>query len=96
MELELLISRINLNYTCLKLQVSIEDIKTKHPNRTDLISSMEQSLHEIKKAMLVYDTLEKEFRTARQMNFNLERLNLEQKQEIQNLKRQIELNNIDL
>jgi len=96
MELDLLSSRINLNHTCLKLQVSIEDIKTKHPNRTDLISSMEQSLHEIKKAMVVYHTLEKEFRTARQMNFNLERLNLEQKQEIQNLKRQIELNNIDL
>ena len=96
MELELLSSRINLNHTCLKLQISIEDIKTKHPNRTDLISSMEQSLHEIKKAMVVYGTLEKEFRTARQMNFNLERLNLEQKQEIQNFKRQIELNNMEL
>ena len=96
MELELLSSRINLNHTCLKLQISIEDIKTKHPNRTDLLSSMEQSLHEIKKAMLVYETLEKEFRTARQMNFNLERLNLEQKQEIQNFKKQIELNNMEL
>jgi len=96
MELELLSSRINLNHICLKMQVSIDDIKTKHPNRTDLISSMEQSLHEIKKAMVVYQTLEKEFRVARQTNFNLERLNLEQKQEIQNLKRQIELNNIDL
>ena len=96
MELELLSSRINLNHTCLKLQISIEDIKTKHPNRTDLITSMEQSLHEIKKAMVVYGTLEKEFRTARQMNFNLERLNLEQKQEIQNFKRQIELNNMEL
>ena len=96
MELELLSSRINLNHTCLKLQVSIEDIKTKHPNRTDLISSMEQSLHEIKKAMVVYERLEKEFRAARQMNFNLERLNLEQKQEIQNFKRQIELNNMEL
>ena len=96
MEFDLLSSRINLNHTCLKLQVSIEDIKTKHPNRTDLINSMEQSLHEIKKAMLVYDTLEKEFRAARQMNFNLERLNLEQKQEIQNFKRQIELNNMEL
>ena len=96
MELDLLSSRINLNHTCLKLQVSIEDIKTKHPNRTDLLTSMEQSLHEIKKAMLVYDTLEKEFRAARQMNFNLERLNLEQKQEIQNFKRQIELNNMEL
>ena len=96
MEFDLLSSRINLNHTCLKLQVSIEDIKTKHPNRTDLISSMEQSLHEIKKAMVVYGTLEKEFRAARQMNFNLERLNLEQKQEIQNFKRQIELNNMEL
>jgi hypothetical protein len=96
MELELLSSRINLNHTCLKLQVSIDDIKTKHPNRTDLISSMEQSLHEIKKAMVVYGTLEKEFRASRQMNFNLERLNLEQKQEIQNYKRQIELNNMEL
>lgn len=96
MELELLSSRINLNHTCLKLQVSIEDIKTKHPNRTDLLSSMEKSLHEIKKAMVVYGTLEKEFRASRQMNFNLERLNLEQKQEIQNFKRQIELNNMEL
>ena len=96
MELDLLSSRINLNHTCLKLQVSIEDIKTKHPNRTDLINSMEQSLHEIKKAMLVYGTLEKEFRTARQMNFDLQHLNLELKQEIQNFKRQIELNNMEL
>ena len=96
MELDLLSSRINLNHTCLKLQVSIEDIKTKHPNRTDLINSMEQSLHEIKKAMLVYGTLEKEFRTARQMNFDLQHLNLELKQEIQNYKRQDELNNMEL
>jgi len=96
MELELLSSRINLNHICLKMQVSIDDIKTKHPNRTDLISSMEQSLHEIKKAMLVYQTLEKEFRSARQMNFDLQRINLEQLQEIQNFKRQIELNNMEL
>jgi negative regulator of genetic competence, sporulation and motility len=73
MELDLLSSRINLNHTCLKLQISIEDIKTKHPNRTDLINSMEQSLHEIKKAMVVYERLEKEFRTTRQINFNLQR-----------------------
>ena len=96
MELDLLSSRINLNHTCLKLQVSIEDIKTKHPNRTDLLSSMEQSLYEIKKAMVVYGTLEKEFRAARQINFDLQHINLELKQEIQNYKRQIELNNMEL
>ena len=96
MELELLSSRINLNHTCLKLQVSIDEIKTKHPNRTDLINSMEQSLHEIKKAMVVYQTLEKEFRATRQINFDLQHINLEQVQEIQNLKRQNEFNNLEL
>ena len=96
MELELLSSRINLNHTCLKLQISIEDIKTKHPNRTDLLSSMEQSLHEIKKAMVVYERLEKEFRAARQINFDLQHLNLELKQEVKDLKKIIEYNNADL
>ena len=96
MELELFSSRINLNHTCLKLQVSIEDIKTKHPNRTDLISSMEQSLHEIKKAMVVYERLEKEFRAARQMNFDLQHINLELKQEVKDLKKIIEYNNEEL
>ena len=96
MELELLSSRVNLNHTCLKLQVSIDEIKTKNPHRTDLINSMEQSLHELKKAMIIYQTLEKEFRVARQMNFNLEKLNLELKQDIKDLKKIIEFNNAEL
>jgi hypothetical protein len=96
MELELLTSRINLNHTCLKLQLSIEDIKTKNPHRTDLINSMEQSLYEIKKAMLVYGTLEKEFRTTRQINFDLQHINLELKQDVKNLKKIIEFNNAEL
>ena len=96
MELELLSSRINLNHTCLKIQVSIDDIKKKHPNRTDLISSMEQSLYEIKKAMVVYERLEKEFRVARQINFDLQHLNLELKQDVKDLKKIIEYNNAEL
>jgi hypothetical protein len=96
MELDLLSSRINLNHTCLKLQKSIEDIKTKHPNRTDLITSMEQSLHEIKKAMVVYEQLEKEFRVTRQINFDLQHINLELKQEVKDLKKIIEFNDAEL
>jgi len=96
MELDLLSSRINLNHTCLKLKVSIEDIKTKHANRTDLISSMEQSLHEIKKAMFVYEQLEKEFRVTRQINFDLQHINLELKQEVKDLKKIIEFNDEEL
>jgi hypothetical protein len=96
MELELLSSRINLNHVCLKLQISIDEIKTKHSNRTDLITSMEQSLHEIKKAMFIYQTLEKEFRVVRQINFDLQHINLELKQEVKDLKKTIEFNNAEL
>lgn len=96
MELELLSSRVNLKHTCIKLEVSIDEIKTKHPNRTDLITSMKQSLHEIEQAILVYIILEKEFRIARQINLDIQRINLEQIQEIQNLKRQAEYNNLEL
>ena len=96
MELDLLSSRINLNHTCLKLEISLYEIKTNHPKRTDLITSMQSSLKDIRRAMLVYDTLEKEFRAARQMNFNLEHINLELKQEVKDLKKIIKLNNMEL
>ena len=96
MELELLSSRINLNHICLKLQVSIEEIKTKHPNRTDLINSMDESLKDIKKAMFVYQTLEKEFRSCRQSNFDLQHINLKLFQEIKDLKRQLEFKDLEL
>jgi hypothetical protein len=57
---------------------------------------MEQSLHEIKKAMVVYEQLEKEFRVTRQINFDLQHINLELKQNVKDLKKIIEFNNIDL
>ena len=96
MELDLLSSRINLNHTCLKLEISLYEIKTNHPKRTDLITSMQSSLKDIRRAMVVYEVLEKEFRVARQTNFNLERLNLELKQEVKDLKKIIEFNNAEL
>jgi hypothetical protein len=96
MELELLSSRINLNHTCLKLQVSIDEIKAKNPHRNDLITSMEQTMHEIKKAIVVYQTLEKEFRATRQINFDLQHINLELKQDVKDLKKIIEFNNAEL
>ena len=96
MELELLSSRINLNHTCLKLEISLYEIKTNHPKRTDLITSMQSSLKDIRRAMLVYDTLEKEFRVTRQINFDLQHINLDLKQDVKDLKKIIEFNNEEL
>jgi vacuolar-type H+-ATPase subunit I/STV1 len=96
MELDLLSSRINLNHTCIKLEISLYEIKTNHPKRTDLITSMQSSLKDIRRAMLVYDTLEKEFRAARQSNFDFQRVNLKQAQEIKDLKKQLEFKDLEL
>ncbi len=37
--------------------------------------------------MLVYQTLEKEFRVTRQINFDLQHINLELKQDVKDLKK---------
>lgn len=92
MELETLMAKINLKNTCLKLEISLHDIKTKNPKRTDLITSMQQSLNEVRQAILVLEELERELRTSKQMNFNLEKLNLEQKFKIKDLETQLKIN----
>ncbi len=92
MELETLMAKINLKNTCLKLEISLHDIKTKNPKRTDLITSMQQSLNEVRQAILVLEELERELRTSKQMNFNLEKLNLEQKFKIKDLQTQLKIN----
>ena len=46
--------------------------------------------------MVVYGTLEKEFRATRQINFDLQHINLELKQEVKDLKKIIEFNNAEL
>lgn len=92
MELETLMAKINLKNTCLKLEISLHEIKTKNPKRTDLITSMQQSLNEVRQAILVLEELERELRTSKQMNFNLEKLNLEQKFKIKDLETQLKIN----
>ena len=92
MELETLMAKINLKNTCLKLEISLHEIKTKNPKRTDLITSMQQSLGEVRQAILVLEELERELRTSKQMNFNLEKLNLEQKFKIKDLETQLKIN----
>ncbi len=92
MELETLMAKINLKNTCLKLEISLHEIKTKNPKRTDLITSMQQSLNEVRQAILVLEELERELRSSKQMNFNLEKLNLELKFKNKDLQTQLKIN----
>jgi hypothetical protein len=53
-ELDILTAQINLRTLDRALTMSIDDLKTKHTHRVDLIKPMEQRQIELKEAMLTF------------------------------------------
>jgi hypothetical protein len=78
-ELNIISAKVGIQTTYLKVKVSLEEIKTNHPNRKDIIDSMERTLADLQEISLVYATMEKEYRSAVQSCFRLERLLQEEK-----------------
>lgn len=71
-DLELLIARTTILTTRQRIINSIEDIEKKAPNRLDYLEPMRNSEKRLLHAHFVYDTLDKEFRAARQRAADLE------------------------
>lgn len=88
-ELTIITGKVNLDTTYLKIKISLEDIKEKHGQRTDLIHSMERSLADLQQVKISYDAMEKELRTALQQNFRLEKLLMEEKFKSKDLQTQL-------
>ena len=95
-ELTIITGKVNLDTTYLKIKLSLEDIKEKHGQRTDLINSMERSLADLQQVKISYDAMEKELRTALQQNFRLEKLLMEEKFKSKDLQTQLNFKNIEL
>lgn len=95
-ELNIISAKVGIQTTYLKVKNSLEEIKTNHPNRKDIIDSMERTLSDLQEISLVYATMEKEYRAALQQNFRLERLLQEEKFKVKDLKNQLEFKDIDL
>jgi predicted RNase H-like nuclease (RuvC/YqgF family) len=95
-ELNIISAKVGIQTTYLKIKLSLEDIKTNHPNRKDIIDSMERTLADLQEISLVYATMEKEYRAALQQNFRLERLLQEEKFKVQDLKSQLNFKDITL
>jgi predicted RNase H-like nuclease (RuvC/YqgF family) len=95
-ELNIITAKVGIQTTYLKVKNSLEEIKTNHPNRKDIIDSMERTLADLQEISLVYSTMEKEYRAALQQNFRLERLLQEEKFQVQALKNQLEFKDITL
>ena len=77
METNILLARIDLRTTILKLETSLQDIKDNNPKRTDLIDSMEQSLNDLINISKTFVAMEKELQIQHHRIMTLERLNNE-------------------
>ena len=95
-ELNILQARVGIQTTFLKVKLSLEEIKTNHPNRHDIIHSMERTLVDLQEISLVYATMEKEYRSALQSCFRLERLLQEEKFKNAELQSQLKFKDIEI
>jgi len=71
-DLELLIARQTILTTKARIENSISDIEKKSPHRTDYLIPMRNSAERLLHAHFVFDTLDKEYRVARQRNADLQ------------------------
>lgn len=95
-ELNIISAKVGIQTTFLKVKISLEEIKTNHPNRKDIIDSMERTLADLQEISLVYSTMEKEYRAALQQNFRLERLLQEEKFKNKDLETQLKSKNYEI
>ncbi len=95
-ELNIISAKVGIQTTFLKVKISLEEIKTNHPNRKDIIDSMERTLADLQEISLVYATMEKELRAALQQNFRLEKLLMEEKFKVKDLEIQLKTKNYEI
>lgn len=95
-ELTIITAKVGIQTTFLKVKISLEEIKEKHPNRHDIIHSMERTLADLQEISLVYSAMEKELRTALQQNFRLEKLLMEEKFKVKDLEMQLKIKDATL
>jgi hypothetical protein len=95
-ELNIISAKVGIQTTFLKVKISLEEIKTNHPNRKDIIDSMERTLADLQEISLVYSTMEKEYRSAVQSCFRLEKLLQEEKFKVLDLQLQLQTKNYEL
>jgi predicted RNase H-like nuclease (RuvC/YqgF family) len=88
-ELNIISAKVGIQTTYLKVKNSLEEINTNHPNRKDIIDSMERTLKDIQEISLVYSIMEKEYRSALQSCFRLEKLLQEEKFKVKDLQTQL-------
>lgn len=95
-ELGIFVAIEKMKLTILKLNISIDEIREKNPQRVDLIDSMTKSSSDVSESLLTLRTLEKEYRASLMLSNNLTYQNLQLIQELNEIKRKKEENEVNL
>ena len=85
MSIEFIKRKTGLWTVYLKIQNSLENIKEKHGQRTDLIDSMEKSLTEVGEAVLYFEHVDKLLQASNKKQFAMEIEIMQLKQKIRHL-----------
>tara|TARA_R100001509_G_scaffold129520_1_gene82887 strand:+ start:71 stop:364 length:294 start_codon:yes stop_codon:yes gene_type:complete len=94
--LEILKAKINLKTTIIKFKASIDELVEKHESRTDLITSMKESLQDIEHFNSVFMKFEEEYYLECKANLRNQIIIAEHKHEIDKLKEIIKDNKLEL
>ena len=85
MSIEFIKRKTGLWTVYLKIQNSLDNIKEKHGQRTDLIDSMEKSLTEVGEAVLYFEHVDKLLQASNKKQFAMEIEIMQLKQKIRHL-----------
>lgn len=94
--LKFLRAKIDLEMIAQRIDNSLNEIKSKNPERLEYINPMTESIKQLANVRAFLDQLELELNTSRQRNIDLETLNLIRLKEIEELKGKLKYNNLDL
>jgi hypothetical protein len=94
--LTIISARLNISNVVMKINLTLDEIREKSPGRMDYIKPMEKSIKDLCESYEVFTQLEAEWRASRQRNLDLENIILNQKVEIDKMKKEIELINKNL
>lgn len=83
--IEMIKRKTGLWMVYLKIQNSLDKIKETHPQRTDLIESMEKSLTEVGDAVLYFEHVDKLLRASNSKQYQMEIEIMQLKQKIRHL-----------
>ena len=83
--INILKAHIDIKTTILRFELSIQDLKEKHPDRTDLINTMTETLNDILEFQNAFIELENSLKLEYRTNFRLEHVNLTLKEKIREL-----------